>query len=133
MALSQPDRQTVPAPTELDLLPLLRQMVTGIDGPNEWHYFVSASYIEFIGGKRTHKRLYMCLIYVHPDSSKNFDFDDESLLLDTFFSRLPNAVAERIRIPFDQIYSIQKNKAGGVYTDDDRVYCDYSRSRVPKL
>ncbi|WP_020597287.1 hypothetical protein [Spirosoma panaciterrae] len=94
---------------------------------------VSASYIDFIDTDRDHSRQYMCPIFVHQDSAANIDFDEQDMLLDTFFSPEPGAPAKRIRIPYDQIYQIARNSVGGMFIKEDSVYRESSRFKVPPL
>ncbi|MVM42286.1 hypothetical protein GO730_39010 [Spirosoma sp. HMF3257] len=86
-------------PVDLHLLTILKQMVADMAEPDA-HYMVSASYIDFVDSTRLHSRRYMCPIYIHPDSADNFDFDEQGILLDTFFSprreRSPNGFGFRM-------------------------------------
>ena len=127
-----PDPTLSTTPVDLHLLTILKQMVADMAEPDA-HYMVSASYIDFVDSDRLHTRRYMCPIYVHPDSADQFDFDEQGILLDTFFSPEKGTLPERIRIPYDQIYRIAKSPTGGLFVDEDSVYQDSSKFKIPPL
>ncbi|GAB3715776.1 hypothetical protein GCM10027592_56480 [Spirosoma flavus] len=117
---------------DLHLLTVLKQMVADYSD-SDCHYMVSASYFDFVDSERQHTRQYMAPIYVHQDSAANIDFDEQGVLLDTFFSPEQDTPAERIRIPYDQIYRIARSSTGGLFTNEDTVYNEPSRFKMPPL
>lgn len=121
-----------PQPVDLHLLNVLKELTADTPDPAS-HYMISASYFDFIDSDRTHTRQYMCPIYVHQDSASNTDFDEQGILLDTFFSPEKDTPAERIRIPYDQIYRVAKSPTGGLFVDEDSVYQDLSKFKMPPI
>lgn len=111
---------------------MFKQMIADVVGPDA-HYMVSASYIDFVDSSREYTCRYMCPVYVHQGSVRNIDFDEQGVLLDTFFSPKPGVPAERIRIPYDQIYQIARSPTGGMYVSKDNVYTNRANFRMPPL
>ena len=111
---------------------VLKKMAADITNPDS-HHLVSASYFDFVDSQRPYTRRYMCPIYVHQDSASNLDFDEQGILLDTFFSPEEGTPAERIHIPYDQIYSVAKSPTGGLYTDEHRLYSEPSKFKMPPI
>ena len=96
-------------------------MIADLNSPDQ-HYMVSANYFEFLDEDREHPRRYIAIIYIHQASVWNVDVDQQGILLDVLLSPNENALRERIRLPYSQIYEVASNQTGGMFTDEDSVY-----------
>ena len=127
-----PTQPTPAEPVNLRLLSVIKQMIADLANPNQ-HYMVSANYLEFVDGNREYLRRYIAIIYVHRDSARNVAIDQQGLLLDALLSPDKDAPWERIRLPYSQIYEVARNQTGGMFTDEDSVYHEPAKLRMPPL
>ncbi len=127
-----PTQPTPAEPVDLRLLSVIKQMIADLANPNQ-HHMVSANYLEFVDQDHEHPRRYIALIYIHRNSARNVAVDPQGLLLDALLSPDKDAPWERIRLPYSQIYEVASNQTGGMFTDEDSVYHEPAKLRMPPL
>ena len=110
------------------LLAALKRMTVDLDSPDH-HYMVSANYYDFLDQSRPHPRRYMAIIYFYQDLA----VDQQGLLADVLLSPNKDAPCERIRISYTQIYQVARNQTGGLFTEEDSVYYEPAKFKMPPL
>lgn len=111
---------------------ILNQMIIDVANPVN-HYFVSASYFDFVAEGQEHRRRYLNPIYLHQDFTWNLELAEEQLVLDVMLAPGLNISEERIRIPLNQIYSVHKNHSRGMFESDDLIFHESGKLKMPPL
>ena len=93
---------------ETDLPTILRQMLTDINDP-KCHYWLYSNYFEIQPPtERIVARWYMTPLFLDYDAIWNAELVEDGMLYDVILKNKLPAERERIKIEYDQIYSIKR-------------------------
>lgn len=116
--------------TDLKLQTILQQMLIDL-GDEANHYMLMANYYEHISTEKANERWYIANIYVHKNAVVNVFFDEESISLGVRLNLDNLHQIDEIKIGLDQICRIQKNRTGGIFSDEDDIYVQLSKLNLP--
>lgn len=116
--------------TDLKLQAILQQMLIDL-GDKSNHYMLMANYYEHTSTEKANERWYIANIYVHKNAVANVFFDEESIRLGVRLNPDNLHLIDEIKIGLDQIYRIQKNKTGGIFSGEDDIYMELSKLILP--
>lgn len=93
---------------ETELPTIFRQMLTDIEGP-KCHHWLYSNYFEIQPPtERIVTRWYMTPLFLDYDAIWNAEFIDDGMLCDVILKNKLPAEQERIKIEYEQVYSIKR-------------------------
>ena len=123
-----------PNPDDKQLPSLLQQMLVDIKDP-ECFYWLYTNYFDIQSPTdREITRWYQAPLFLNYDSIWNAEFVDDGLLCDVILKNKLPEDRERIKVQYDQIYSIRRVLNDKPITEkDSQLYYDSSKLRMPPV